>query len=849
MRNLLLGSAGLALSLGSITGTYAQGVSESGGLEEIVVTAEKRVADVQKTAIAITTVTGDEMAKKSLQTIKQVLETVPNLQVASAAQGGIVFLRGIGSNSDSNYVDPDVAVSVDGVYGGRSEGVLNAAFDLQRVEVLRGPQGTLSGRNAVGGAVNVVSADPTHEFETTINAQLGNYSLRHLDAAVNLPIGDAFAFRVSGMRETRDGYASNGGWASRLASGRIKALWETGPIRIVGTAELNTQTGLAETTYPNDSSRFIVNSANCNVSLATRLLVCPAGTYTVFNPNGTTAAVPNGTLTYFSWPTDPSDPWYVDPYHHANVNDYRFRTFTLNVDWDLGFAKATVIPAYYTSHRVSTGSLVTGDFQGSVAAGIPFYPLTQNPAQTQDFTEKQTTVEARLSSSQDSKLIWVFGGLYLDAKNQPTTIGAAATYPGSMTGFITIPAERPTKSNSIFAQATYPIVEAFRVTGGIRYNKDSRKFPSGLKTVRLPVVNAVTGAITSTPFVTCAAGSNVNTGGLATCTPTSVPVVDTGVTYTNSSYSATTWKAGIEYDLAPKSMLYADVSTGYKAGGFSISGAQIPYKPEYLTSYDLGIKNRFLDDTLQVNANAYYYVFKDYQVSTGNVIGANTLCDPAFTPGVNYTALGICSTAVTSVNATVVPALATQQWTFNGGVAHTYGVDLETQWLFTPNNKLDFNVSYLHARYGTINTQVNWALDADSKQVASNAPLWSGNIGLEHYFNFKNGGMITVRGESKLSTWYWNSVIRLDSNSLTQPNINGVVYPPLTSGNSRSAAYQPGYTRSNAYVTYNFPDRHWSVTGWVKNIENDAQKTNTFSRNRVWLSDPRTFGVNISAKY
>ncbi|MGC3982446.1 MAG: TonB-dependent receptor [Steroidobacteraceae bacterium] len=876
MKKKFLGSAGLALGLISISNTYAQ-ETETVGLEEIVVTAEKRTADSQKTAIAITTITGEEMARKSLQTIKQVLETVPNLQVASAAQGGIVFLRGIGSNSDSNYVDSDVAVSVDGVYGGRSEGVLNAAYDLQRVEVLRGPQGTLSGRNAIGGAVNVLSANPTHEFEATMNAQLGNYSLAHLDASVNLPVGDSLAFRVSGMRETRDGYASNGGWASNLAGGRVKALWEpSDKLKIVGTAELNTQLGYAATTYPNDSSPFFASAGSCPLNLVTHVQTCAttgglngSGGYAIFNPNGTAAISPNGQPVYFSWPTDPNDPWYVDPYHQPAKQDMRFRTFTLNVDWDVGFAKATIIPAYSYSRRISTSSLVTGDIQGNVVntlvnpptgspSGtlptvsttilVPYYPIAQGAAQTQDFTEKQTTVEARLASNPDSKLIWVVGGLYLDSTNQPTTLGAAATYPGSGTGYISYPAERPTKSNSIFAQATYPIVEALRVTGGIRYNKDSRKYPSGLKTVRLPVVNATTGAITNTPFVT-GCGANVNTGGLATCTATSVPLVDTGVTYTNASYSATTWKAGIEYDLAPQSMLYADVSTGYKAGGFSISGAQIPYKPEYLTSYDLGIKNRFLDNTLQVNANAYYYIFDDYQISAGNVVGANVVCDPAFTPGVDYVALGLCQPGANNVTATAIPALATQQWTFNGGTGKTYGVEVETQWLFTPNNKLDLSVSYLHARYGKIDTKVYYALDALSYQVASDAPEWSGNIGLEHYFNFKNGGQLTLRGESKISTWYWNSVTRFDENSTTQIQANGVLYPLMSTGRSASSSYQPGYTRSNAYLTYAFPDKQWSLTGWVKNIENKAQKTNSFPRNRVWLSDPQTYGVNISAKF
>jgi iron complex outermembrane recepter protein len=537
----------------------------------------------------------------------------------------------------------------------------------------------------------------------------------------------------------------------------------------------------------------------------------------------------------------------------------RFRNLALNLDYDLGFAKLTVIPAYAWSGRVAISSLVTGEIQGvatsSLTGGaatvvVPYYPYLQNPAGSQEFIERQKTLELRLTSSSASKLKWVVGGLYLDATNQPSATSLAALYPAAATGYITTPGgDRPTKSKSVFGQITYSLTDAFRVTAGLRYNKDERSFPYGIKTVRLPIVSA-TGAITSnTPFVTCTVGTNVNTGGLATCTPTAVPIVDTGISYKNTSYSATTWKAGIEYDLAPQSMLYADISTGYKAGGFSINGAQNPYKPEYLTSYDLGIKNRFRDNTLQVNASAYYYVFKDYQISSANFALTNLVCDSAFTNGVSYTALGLCQVAAATTTATVIPGLVNGQVTINGGTGKTYGFELENQWLFTPTNKLDVNLSYLHARYGLINTGANYFLDSDSYQVVSDSPEWSGNIGLEHYFNFKNGGSLTLRGESKLSSFYYNSVNRLDGNSLTQIVYNGVRYPLLNNGNSASAAYQPSYTRSNAYLTYHTADQHWTVVAWVKNLENKAQKVNTFPRNRTWLSDPQTYGLNISTKF
>jgi len=158
-------------------------------LQEVVVTAEKRMENAQTTAIAITAISGDDIAAHAENQLDTTLRDVPSLQVQSTPQGGEIYIRGVGANGDSNFIDPSVALSFDGVYSGRSERLAAALYDINRIEVLRGPQGTIYGRDADGGAVNVISNGPIiGDSESRINLQVGNYNLAHIDAAQNIPL-------------------------------------------------------------------------------------------------------------------------------------------------------------------------------------------------------------------------------------------------------------------------------------------------------------------------------------------------------------------------------------------------------------------------------------------------------------------------------------------------------------------------------------------------------------------------------------------------------------------------------------------------------------------------------------
>ena len=181
------------------------------GLAEIVVTAQQRGENLQKAAVPLSVVTGEDLVKAGIVGVDTLQKNVPALQVASASTGNLIFIRGVGSFSIAPTSDPAVAYNYDGVYIGRSGSTTGAFFDLERLEVLKGPQGTLYGRNATAGAINLLPAQPRlGENSGYGTASYGNYNAYNLEGAVNIAAGENAALRVSGIYAQHDGFMRDG---------------------------------------------------------------------------------------------------------------------------------------------------------------------------------------------------------------------------------------------------------------------------------------------------------------------------------------------------------------------------------------------------------------------------------------------------------------------------------------------------------------------------------------------------------------------------------------------------------------------------------------------------------------
>jgi iron complex outermembrane recepter protein len=238
---------GLTLAISMLAATAAQAqtapdetAADNGdGIQDIVVTAQRKSESTQRAAIAIDAVSGDKLAQSGMTSATQLQQVSPSLAVSNAGgANSTFFVRGVGNFSSNAYTDPATAFNFDGVYIGRPASTAGLFYDLERVEVLKGPQGTLYGRNATAGAINVIPAKPkVGEFSGNFTGSYGNYNAINLQGAVNAPMGENGAIRISGALSDHDGYLSDGTNDEKVAALRVQMLANLTPdlsVRVVG---------------------------------------------------------------------------------------------------------------------------------------------------------------------------------------------------------------------------------------------------------------------------------------------------------------------------------------------------------------------------------------------------------------------------------------------------------------------------------------------------------------------------------------------------------------------------------------------------------------------------------------
>jgi len=679
-------------------------------LQEVVVTAQKRAEDVQKIPLAVTPVMGPKLVEQGVTDVRKIGNLVPGIVLGQDFIYTQIDIRGVGANNDAPALDPAVAFNIDGVYQARDYGTYGSFYDIDRVEVLRGPQGTLYGRNATGGSINVITNKPVDAFHAALEEELGDYNLVRTFGMVNAPLSDQLAVRLAFQQAKHNGYLTSGFNDQDSIAGRLQALYRP----------------------------------NSDVSL---LL---AGE--IFNDQS------NGAHTIIGLPyAQPSNPWYdplpVDQARAAGGASSNFADWAIHaqLDWNLGFATLTEIPAYKHVHVNGTDPVV----------GV--YSKT-------DLIDKSYSNELRLTSNAATPLKWVIGGYFFREDDYSNSDYVSHSKFFSFDS-ITINPDIKEVSWAAFGQATYAIQPNLRVTGGLRYSIDTKSATGDDKTY-------------------------LSFGGPAFLSGT---VPDN---FPETTWHHLDWRVGVDYDLTPQSLVYANVATGYLEGGFNI-GSQIGllpnFVPEKLLAYTVGNKNRFFDDRLQLNWEAFYYDYKDYIVSVYLTAGA-----------------------------------AVGQFALFNTPAKIYGGEIEGVFRATPNDTFTANLALLHARYGTfVQTFVSTGLTNLSGKTLEKAPSASIQAGYEHVFELAHGDEIRFGVQTSYSSSYW------------------------TLFDQTPGSKQPSYTRTNLVLTYQAPGRRWHVQGYVDNLENaaviaTAAPPNTASGGKIpWLhiEAPRTFGARFGVNF
>jgi iron complex outermembrane receptor protein len=548
----------------TLAASAVQAQNQSGALEEIVVTAEKRATTIQDTPISISAFSGSDLAAVGVTGTEQLANFTPGLTVQKEVIGKVV-IRGVGTENYTVGSDPGVAIHKDGVYVARSSVAIFDFFDVNRVEVLRGPQGTLYGRNATGGVINIISNEPTDEFEGYVTLDVGDYNKRRVEGAINGALGDSFAARLSVLYAERDGYSDNiypGRDAVPPNDGNSFGVPAISSASARDVDQLDNQDLLAfrgQLKFSLGDSASVLLGAEIiqDDSLPPAFKYFDTSDAYWFNLVGPDQNIPD--LRTVSQGFEQVIPGYDRTVPSVGKADQD--SFWLDIEWDLGFATLTSLTGY---RNIDFSWINDGD-------GFDTYFV--NYFQTDE--SKQLTQEFQLTSNGSGPWQWIAGAFYLDEEADTFTGIPFLAFANPAAPYIIWDGASNTQAWAVFGQATYSITDRLRATAGLRYNKEDK---DGFLEYDLFGLGAF-------------------------------PRQDL-----DDSWDSVTPKFVIEYDFTDDIMGYASATRGFKSGGFNLIAFQDPYEPEYLWAYEVGLKTRSSDGRWIANFDAFYYDYTDMQV-------------------------------------------------------------------------------------------------------------------------------------------------------------------------------------------------------------------------------------------
>ncbi|WP_337842778.1 TonB-dependent receptor [Rheinheimera sp.] len=776
-------------------------------IEVIQVTATKRTTTLRETPLAVTAYDQKALDKNHVIQLDDLQGAVPSLQIAQNGTQNtpMVYIRGIGSSDQTESGDPAVAFHIDGVYSARSQGASALMFDLEGAEVLRGPQGTLFGRNATGGVVNLHTAKARLDgFEGNAEMTLGNYDRKAVRAMVNIPVSETFAFRVAAATDQSDGVVD---FLPGSAMGEKYGSTDLAAARF--------------STYyqPNDQLDWTLS-------------------YEHFTDQGT------GHIPTLTGGDDRSSYVQVPGFNDFVIDSVRTRiNYVFENELELAY-----IGGYTDSSRESlwdrSWSLTKYEWGGCV-----------------DCTHEAVQHELQLKNEDSARWQWMVGYFFFDESNKtifdivhPDVDYEGGTTPNPNLWSTYRQPDRGLRSNSLYAQSTFKLTDDWRVSAGLRYTNDKR-WDKGGRNIMCPVKKGTETMEPNTDYVGLLDPDNL-LGGLAPNKNLVQPGQCWVDTYNDTSpeWSKTTGMARLEWDMNKDIMVYGSVATGFKSGTIQdgnkytgtgpftkadldaiiaannneAAGTNAYVAPEENTSIELGMKGLFLDGSLQLFGALF---------------------------STEYTDLQVTSNVVTATGADLLRKT-------NAGKATINGLELEARYLVSANGELTFAGSILDATYDEF-------LTTDSKYGAGGiafnpsagvpsqpnlldfsgnhlvlAPEFSGSVSYEHFVGLDNGATLTPRARVSYSSEVWFD----PANRGDRPE--GFRNLPYAADIDR----QDAYAKLDLSLNYQPSDGNWSAEAFVNNvtdrdIKSDQGRTHGDAvPNFMWQS-PRTFGVRFSVSF
>lgn len=773
---------------------FAQESTNTAGDEtEIVVTANKREENLNDVGLTITAVSGEDLAERKITTLEDIASVVPGLAYASSTNSTPIFtLRGVGFNESSLGVYPAVSVYTDQIPLPFPVTASHAAYDLERVEVLKGPQGTLFGQNATGGAINYVVAKPTESFEAGGDVSYGRFNTIEGNAFISGPLADNLKGRIAVTGLNSDDWQRSltrpndtNGQQSYVAGRLLLDFEPTDTVRL----SLNVN-GWHDKTDPQAQQLVAVDPQIPPPGAASSIYAALASS--PFGPA-------NARLADWS------------PGSGAPRGNRKFYQVALRADFDISDTVTLTSLTSYNDYKQNS------TFDGDGTALVLFDIVRGNGAIT-SFGQ-----ELRLANNDNGPFRWVVGANYEDShtfEDQILNYQDSSNF-NAGNAFINssgITNDQQIKNWALFANSEFEVTDRLTLKAGARYtdsknNADICSYAPGDGNVAI-LFNILGGLLGSAPF-TPIAGTN-NPAGTNNCYTLNSNLVPGERFERQLKEDNVSWRVGIDFNATDDILLYANASRGYKAGSFpSLAAANFtalaPVTQESVTAYEGGFKATLADSKVQWNGAAFYYDYKDKQVR-------GKLLDPIFG---------------------ILDALQ--------NVPKSRIIGVETDLTLRPTEGLTITASatYLDSKiteYSGIN--VRGVVNNFNGDPLPFTPKWSYGLNADYRVPMASGGTpfigFSLTGRSSSDAVPGGGRIPFS----TGPNAR------ILAG--AAPIYKlDGYTTIDARLGYEAADESWRIMIWGKNVFDKYYVTNTITSSDSvarFAGRPATYGVTIGFK-
>jgi iron complex outermembrane receptor protein len=796
-------------------------------MDVVKVTVDRREKRLQDYAGSAAAFTEEDLERVGIKSVRDMASADPSLEIGTQEGNTEIFIRGVGSTNNTELGDPSAATHIDGIYIPRPRGVGSMFFDLERVELNRGPQGTVRGRNATAGSLNIITAKPKLSlWGAEGSLQYGNYSQKLTRAMVNVPIGDKVAVRIATFSENHDPFYKN-----------------AGPIRTITATE---------------SADSLATRVGVKLMPIQQLTFNVGADYTQEKGTGYSGSNYNGALLAGLQPNEIPDPRaivYRGPQPSQDMQHWGLR---LDANADLGLVQAQYLFGYrdLLYRQVSAGNL-----------GVAYPGQVINPGDLDNWstsywrTASQSQVhELRLFTADTARLRATVGGFYFRERQQVMLLNTADqsnTFAGVEFNMPNVKGD----SQAGYLDATFDITKIIRATGGVRYTHET-KSRTGLGAVwNIDGVNpgganfrygtegfdpaAFNRTLFPTGPVTPEQANAVFLDGvskfgirdtLGQALANGGQVRPGSILPQNGAYKDNflDWRLGGEVDVAPNHLVYLNVTTGHTSGGFNDNvNITLPngttdtvapnYKPERLYAGEVGSKNEFRDHTVRLNFAGFYYLYRDQVFQIVQQVAS--IADPT----------------------QVGPATALR---FNAGKSHIMGLEVNGAWQLGHGFTVSGAGLFMDAKFddGTepvFDNRVSFGpgstlAPSDRVKIAGNnlprSPHVTVNYSLSQNIRTDLGWFDWIVGAQTRSS-YFMTVFNgqgVDTQGNPAPQLNDVV---------------PTYTRFDVGAGYTRPDGKMRISVFGNNVTNIAYMTTFINQpglNLRFFNSPRQVGARLN---